>query len=160
LEQNLRAHRDSAIKNTQGFKQKLGELNTQKSSLTEEKRQLEVKVSSLEQEITVLRAAQVPKTDAPPTSAAQTEEQNKLLVSFPWSATFLLTNKFCQADLRAERDKLLAEKDTWSKAAPAEANNANALGTWEAEKAQLIKARDEAVEKLKACLYSVYLFDF
>lgn len=58
-----------------------------------------------------------------------------------------------QAGLEAERDQLLAEKENWSKTATATTTDATggapAPSNWEAEKAQLIKARDEALEKLK-----------
>lgn len=81
METNLRAHRESSTKNTQGFKAKLGELNSQKSMLTEEKRQLEAKVATLEQENSALKTS---KLEAAPASATQAEElqkQNALLVS-------------------------------------------------------------------------------
>ncbi|CAA7262954.1 unnamed protein product [Cyclocybe aegerita] len=137
VEQNLRAYRESANKNTQSFRAKLGELNTQKSTLTEQKQTLEAKVASLEQEITALQAAAASKPDAPTENAAQTAEmqkQNTLIAS-----------------LQEERDKLLAEKETWSKApaAATESTGGAPPAEWEAEKVQLIKARDEALEKLK-----------
>ena len=56
-----------------------------------------------------------------------------------------------QTSLRAERDKLLAEKESWNKpsgSAPA-AESVPAPSEWEAEKTQLLKARDEALEKVK-----------
>ena len=57
-----------------------------------------------------------------------------------------------QTSLRAERDKLLAEKESWNKpstAAPTAAESGPAPSEWEAEKAQLLKARDEALEKVQ-----------
>ena len=54
-----------------------------------------------------------------------------------------------QTSLRAERDKLLAEKETWNKpsdSAPTAAGSGPAPSEWEAEKTQLLKARDEALE--------------
>ena len=57
--------------------------------------------------------------------------------------------------MQSERDKLLAEKESWSKT-PAPTGEsvvfASAPGDWEAEKAQLTKARDEALERLKVGL--------
>ncbi|KAH9480632.1 Protein MLP1-like protein [Psilocybe cubensis] len=131
LEQNLRAHRDSASKNTQAFRAKLGELNQAKSALTEEKRQLEAKVASLEQECNVLKTS---KPEAAPTSTAQTEELQK--------ANALITT------LQAERDRLLAEKEAQSKTLTS-TDAQTPAANWEAEKAQLVQARDEAIEKLK-----------
>ena len=57
-----------------------------------------------------------------------------------------------QTSLRAERDKLLAEKESSSKpsgSASTVADSGPAPSEWEAEKTQLLKARDEALEKLK-----------
>ena len=56
-----------------------------------------------------------------------------------------------QDSLRTERDRLLAEKDTWVKqtASAAEPVNPEAPKVWETEKAELVKLRDEALEKLK-----------
>jgi nucleoprotein TPR len=57
-----------------------------------------------------------------------------------------------QTNLRAERDKLLAEKESWNKpsgSAPTAAESGPAPSEWEAEKAQLLKARDEALERVK-----------
>lgn len=54
-----------------------------------------------------------------------------------------------QTSLRAERDKLLAEKETWNKpsdSASTSAGSGPAPSEWEAEKTQLLKARDEALE--------------
>jgi nucleoprotein TPR len=54
-----------------------------------------------------------------------------------------------QTSLRAERDKLLAEKESWNKpsgSAPTAGESGTAPSEWEAEKTQLLKARDEAYE--------------
>jgi nucleoprotein TPR len=66
----------------------MGELNKQKSVLADEKRQLEAKVSSLEQEITALQASVASKSSAPPPSPApasvsseETQKLNALIVS-------------------------------------------------------------------------------
>lgn len=61
----------------------MGELNKQRSTLTEEKRLLEAKVSSLEQEISALQAS---KSNAPapapaPVSSEETQKLNGLIVS-------------------------------------------------------------------------------
>ena len=66
----------------------MGELNKQKSVLADEKRQLEAKVSSLEQEISTLQASLASKPSAPaPTpspasvSSEETQKLNALIVS-------------------------------------------------------------------------------
>jgi len=62
----------------------MGELNKQKSTLTDEKRQLEAKISSLEQENTTLQASLASKSSAPaptPVSSEETQKLNALIVS-------------------------------------------------------------------------------
>jgi len=53
--------------------------------------------------------------------------------------------------LQEERDKLLAEKAAWIKPSGNTAPLSEAPSSWEAEKAELIKARDEALDNLKVC---------
>jgi nucleoprotein TPR len=88
LEDNFRSHKETYVKNTQQFRTKMGELNNQKSALADEKRQLEAKVSSLEQENSTLQASLASKPSAPPPSPApasvspeETQKQNALIVS-------------------------------------------------------------------------------
>ena len=54
-----------------------------------------------------------------------------------------------QATVIEERDKLVAEKETWKKSpeVPAEAKAVPEI--WEAEKAELVKNRDEAMTQAK-----------
>ena len=66
----------------------MGELNKQKSALADEKRQLEAKLSSLEQENSTLQASLASKPSAPPPSPApasvsseETQRLNSLIVS-------------------------------------------------------------------------------
>lgn len=64
----------------------MGELNKQKSTLTDDKRQLEAKVSSLEQENSTLQASLASKSSAPgstptPVSSEETQKLNALIVS-------------------------------------------------------------------------------
>lgn len=64
----------------------MGELNKQKSVLADEKRQLEAKLSSLEQENTTMQASLASKPTAPPTPAPsvsleETQKLNALIVS-------------------------------------------------------------------------------
>jgi len=85
VETNMRAHREVVSRNTQGFRAKLGELNTQKATLAEEKKQLEVKVAALEKDLTTLQASQTSTPDGTVPDAAQKAEisrQNALIVRF------------------------------------------------------------------------------
>jgi len=57
-----------------------------------------------------------------------------------------------QAALEEERDKLLAEKASWTEKVPEDANR---LG--ENEKSELLKARDNALAELKVCASPWYI---
>jgi len=74
-----------------------------------------------------------------------------LLVNYQCFGNTGLTNA-AQTSLRVERDKLLAEKESWNKPSgsepPTAAESGPTLSEWEAEKARLTKARDEALEKV------------
>jgi len=57
-----------------------------------------------------------------------------------------------QSDLQEERNKLLAEKASWMNKAPPEGTTAvpeDATRIWEAEKGELVKARDNALAEAK-----------
>ena len=66
-----------------------------------------------------------------------------------------------QAALEEERDKLLAEKASWTEKVPAQSTaappseDANRLG--ENEKSELLKARDNALAELKVCASPWYI---
>ncbi len=60
-----------------------------------------------------------------------------------------MSDLFSQAALTEERDKLVAEKETWKKA-PEVAREAKAVPeNWEVEKAELVKNRDEVMTQAK-----------
>ena len=78
LEGNLHAHKETMGKNFQAFRQKVGELNKQVSTLMEEKRQLEAKVENVQQENGSLKASQTPQQpDGGAINGAQIEELQK-----------------------------------------------------------------------------------
>jgi len=54
-----------------------------------------------------------------------------------------------QATLREERDKLVAEKETWKKSPEVPPEAKAVPENWEAEKAELVKNRDEAMTQAK-----------
>jgi nucleoprotein TPR len=54
-----------------------------------------------------------------------------------------------QAALTEERDKLVAEKETWKKAAEVPPEAKDVSENWEAEKVELVKNRDEAMTQAK-----------
>ncbi|KAJ6584124.1 hypothetical protein DFH09DRAFT_1434376 [Mycena vulgaris] len=130
VEKNLRTYRESHAKNTESFRARLGQMNTDKSAAAAEKQELLAKVTALESEIKTLQESKA-SSDAEKATSTQTS---------PADAAAL-------AALRAERDALLAEKSTWianTSAAPAPADAEEAKRAWEAEKAELVQARDKA----------------
>lgn len=68
---------------------------------------------------------------------------------------------FPQTALREERDQLQAEKAAWVISTPSGASEAPTTTTdearlaWEAEKTELIKARDQAAAHAKVCVHDL-----
>jgi nucleoprotein TPR len=62
--------------------------------------------------------------------------------------------------LRSERDKLLAEKESWSRSSGGDVSDAAGKAQVETEKAGLTKALDEANERLKVCERAVPVLIF
>ena len=54
-----------------------------------------------------------------------------------------------KATLTEERDKLVAERETWKKAAEVPPEAKAVPESWEAEKAELVKNRDEVMNQAK-----------
>ena len=89
--------------------------------------------------------------DAAPVAALQsTIVRNPLIL-------LLYVLIFRQASLTEERDKLLAEKSSWSTSA-APADPSQMPQQWDAEKNELVKARDEALTQAKVCRLIEFLY--
>jgi len=149
----MKTFKETVNRNNISFRAKMGELNGQKSTLSEDKKQLEAKIASLEQELSSLRSSQTSNTEGNTVAAAQIQElqkQNGTIVRRSKYSCFKTDCAPLQASLRAECDKLLAEKEALNKAHPTSGETGVVAPTdWEAEKAQLVKSRDEALEKAK-----------
>lgn len=61
-----------------------------------------------------------------------------------------------QDKLRAERDTLLEEKAKWTATGEAPAAGSTDQTQWDTERAELIKARDEAAARAQVCSLSMY----
>lgn len=83
----------------------MGELNKQKSTLADEKRQLEAKVSSLEQENGTLQASLSSKPTSSPASASVSSEETQKL------NTLIVSNLSILRDHRT--DDFCPDKLTW-----------------------------------------------
>ncbi|KAJ7758135.1 hypothetical protein DFH07DRAFT_772602 [Mycena maculata] len=140
VEKNLRTYKDSYAKNNESFRARLGQMNTEKSAMTAEKQQLLAKVAALEAEMKTLQESKA-SSDAEKATSTQT------------SSAEMSAQAAALTALRAERDALLAEKSTWiasaSMAIPAPADVEEAKRVWEAEKAELVQARDIAQAEVK-----------
>ncbi|KAJ7432792.1 hypothetical protein B0H11DRAFT_2297225 [Mycena galericulata] len=139
VEKNLRTYKESYAKNNESFRARLGQMNAEKSATTTERQQLLAKVSALESEIKALHEAKA-SSDAETATGAQT------------SSAEMATQAATITALRAERDALLAEKATWAAnpSSPPSSGDAEEMKrAWEAEKAELVHARDTAQEEVK-----------
>lgn len=126
-------------------------LRTNAGTGVEASKELTSQLESLRQEKTALGKALADER-ASKAAAAQvvpSPDQSSLIVgSYIHVSIRLLTRS--QESLRSERDKLLAEKESWSK--PSGGDSSDAVKTQlETEKVELTKARDEALERLKVC---------
>lgn len=129
----------TAQKNNTIFKSRMEASRQENIKIKEEKDKLEARIKELETEISSLQTDKATSESA----ATGTAEAAKKIAE----------QETTIATLRKERDELLAEKEKWTKASaegvaavPADS------GAWEKEKAELVKARDEAADKLKASM--------
>ncbi|KAJ3573187.1 hypothetical protein NP233_g2600 [Leucocoprinus birnbaumii] len=135
----LDSFKATAQKNNTIFKSRMEASRQENVKIKEEKDKLEARVKELEAEISSLQASKTASENAATGSAEAVKK--------------VAEQEATIAALRKERDDLLAEKDKWSKASAEGAAPAPVdAGAWEKEKAELIKARDEAAEKLKASI--------
>ncbi|KAF6755929.1 hypothetical protein DFP72DRAFT_895626 [Ephemerocybe angulata] len=114
-----------------------------KAEWDSEKAVLEGKVAELEKAAAAAAAAPAPEGQAAAPDPAVMEQVKRQAVQI--------------SALEAEKKKLLAEKEALSQSVSAQAAAApgEAPANWEAEKSELVKARDEALEKLKAATEQV-----
>ncbi|KAI6151410.1 hypothetical protein EDD17DRAFT_1636802 [Pisolithus thermaeus] len=154
LEDALRKHKEAATKNMEGFRQRLGQVNQERSRMNQQVKELQEQVRTLTTERDTLRAGA--DSDASKELTAQldalrhekatlekalAEEKAKPPQSAPSPDQATLI-----ASLQAERDRLLAEKEALSTARGSDASK----DQWAEERAELSKARDEAVARAKA----------
>ncbi|KAI6139407.1 hypothetical protein BKA82DRAFT_25515 [Pisolithus tinctorius] len=159
LEDALRKHKEAATKNMEGFRQRLGHVNQERSRMNQQVKELQEQVRTLTAERDTLRVGAGASTDSDASKEltaqldslrhekaalekALAEERAKppsLPTPSPDQAALV-------ASLQAEKDRLLAEKEALLNTEGADALKAQ----WAGEKAELSKARDEAVARAKA----------
>ncbi|KAG2344469.1 hypothetical protein BDR05DRAFT_975520 [Suillus weaverae] len=154
--QALTSHKDINSKNVDKFKSNLGLLNSEKSQLTATVSELEGKIKTLTAERDVLRTTPAPDASQQLNSQLETLRQEKITleqalaheraakaqapIEAPSDQAALI------ASLREERDRLLAEKEALSKAGSSTLPS-DTVRSWESEKLELVKARDEALAR-------------
>lgn len=156
LEANFRTHKDNNTKNVDKFKSSLGLLNSEKSQLNATVSELEGKIKTLTAERDALRTTSTPDGSQQLNSQLETLRQEKVALE-----QALANEKAMKAQapaegssdqaalivsLSQERDRLLAEKEALSKAGPSTLPS-DAARSWESEKLELVKARDEALAR-------------
>ncbi|KAG1780540.1 hypothetical protein EV702DRAFT_1078352 [Suillus placidus] len=156
LEVNFRSHKDINAKNVDKFKSNLGLLNSEKSQLTATVSELEGKIKTLTAERDVLRTTPAPDASQQLNSQLETLRQEKITLEqaldheraakaqAPIEASS--DQAALIASLREERDRLLAEKEALSKAGSSTLPS-DTVRSWESEKLELVKARDEALAR-------------
>ncbi|KAH7914261.1 hypothetical protein BJ138DRAFT_435144 [Hygrophoropsis aurantiaca] len=151
LEENIRRYRDT-----------LGKANEMTKRLREEKAQLSGTITELQTKVDALSANQA-TADASKdlsdqlTSLRQEKEavekalaDEKAARAAQPSSTPSPEQTAALAALREERDRLLSEKEAWTKASTDRLSSDNDTNSqWETEKAELVKARDEALAQTK-----------
>ncbi|KAI6009008.1 hypothetical protein BKA83DRAFT_648805 [Pisolithus microcarpus] len=166
LEDALRKHKEAATKNTESFRQRLGQVNQERSRMNQQVKELQEQVKTLTAERDTLRAGASVSADSGASNElnaqidtlrhekatlerALAEEKAK-----PSQSASSPDQTALIASLQAERDRLLAEKEAPSDAGGSDASKSQ----WADERAELSKARDEAVAraKVRTPFWSVY----
>lgn len=157
LEDALRKHKEAATKNTESFRQRLGQVNQERSRMNQQVKELQEQVKTLTAERDTLRAGASVSADSGASNElnaqidtlrhekatlerALAEEKAK-----PSQSASSPDQTALIASLQAERDRLLAEKEAPSDAGGSDASKSQ----WADERAELSKARDEAVARAK-----------
>ncbi|KIK98776.1 hypothetical protein PAXRUDRAFT_823499 [Paxillus rubicundulus Ve08.2h10] len=153
LEENVRRYRDQ----TASLKGHLGLINSEKSTLKQTMSDLQADLKNVTAERDSLRANSSTGTDT--SRELETLRQEKAALEKALTdekASKAISQTVPSPDqsslvesLRSERDKLLAEKESWSTTSGGQTSDATKIQL-EAEKAELSKARDAALEHLKA----------
>ncbi|KAG2753160.1 hypothetical protein P692DRAFT_20797402 [Suillus brevipes Sb2] len=156
LEANFRTHKDSNSKNVDKFKSSLGVLNNEKSQLNATISELEGKIKTLTAERDALRTTSAPDASQQLKSQLETLRQEKVALEQALAneraakaqapAEGLSDQAALIASLSQERDRLLEEKEALSKTGPSTLPS-DTERSWESEKLELVKARDEALAR-------------
>lgn len=155
------------------FRQRWANAQSEKKTMEAEKQTSQATITQLREEIQVLTAdlnAQIMSLRSDKEAAEKaladekasrfldsTTDQDSVVVSSMFASYCAAPMTPCsQTTLRSERDQLLIEKESWIKSssnagegATSDAITEEARRQWETEKAELIKARDEAASQLK-----------
>lgn len=144
LEGNLVRHKEISQKNLGTFKAKM-------ATNAVEKKNFQEKIANLEQEISSLKNAQPVQMSS--STDEETEKLKALVVSYAEAVWFDLIAKFAaKSSLESERDNLKSAMEALTKASTATEAQPTPPA-WEGEKSELVKAREEAMNKLKVRIF-------
>ncbi|KAH7927786.1 hypothetical protein BV22DRAFT_1060287 [Leucogyrophana mollusca] len=161
------SHRVSALEeNIRRYRETLGKANENHKRLREEKGQLNITIAELQSKVDALTterdtmqsgsdaskelADQIATLRREKADLEQALADEKAAKSQPSSAPSPEEVSVLTA-LREERDRLLSEKETWTKLSTVEGGPTEDLKSqWEAEKSELAKARDDALSRAQA----------
>ncbi|KAF8265884.1 hypothetical protein EI94DRAFT_1734451 [Lactarius quietus] len=167
LEKTNKAHREAITKNNQIFRQRMGALGAENTTLKTTLEEAQKASAAIAEERDALKASAT--TAEPPASSepllaeelerlrqektaleqALQEEKTKPPVQVPAPTPDTSDLESRLAALTQERDQLLVEKDAWNKPSTEVAEAKAAKDEWESEKAGLVKNRDEALSQAK-----------
>ncbi|PCH39913.1 hypothetical protein WOLCODRAFT_88363 [Wolfiporia cocos MD-104 SS10] len=166
MESVIQKHKEVGQRNNQisksrfaQYEAQIAELNTKTSSLEEELKLVTAERDQLQTRTSTDSSATVPREQelsreldalrAEKESLERTlAEERAAHASAP--AVNMADLDATIASLRDERDRLLAEKSIWTASPAGSAEPSEAQRQWESEKAELIKARDEAAASAQA----------
>ncbi|KAG1766147.1 hypothetical protein EDD22DRAFT_978513 [Suillus occidentalis] len=141
LEANFRTHKDSNSKNVDKFKSSLGLLNNEKSQLNTTINELEGKIKTLTAERDALRTTSAPDASQQLKLQLETLRQEKVTLE-----QALANERAAKAQAPAEGSSDQAALIALSKIGPSTLPS-DTERSWESEKLELVKARDEALAR-------------
>ncbi|KDQ62646.1 hypothetical protein JAAARDRAFT_54566 [Jaapia argillacea MUCL 33604] len=165
LENSLKATKETGSKNNAIFKRNFEKWKEEKAVLEASVADLQNQIKSLTEEREAFQQTESTSSTATKDIQEQLQmlrrekeqvevslaEERKKVAEYRAAEANIAEQASLITTLQAERDQLLAEKDSWSSSSVAPLGDASsARQEWESEKAALVKARDDATAALKA----------
>lgn len=166
MEESVRSHRAQLQKTHTEFRSRWATANSEKQTLqttiSDLRSEIEVLTTNLNGQLEVLRLEKsalenslaLEKASKPSSSTVESDASVVRSARVSFNFALVLNIYTAQVSLREERDKLLAEKDSWITSGAVgdtifAATTDEARLAWETEKAELLKAREHAASQAK-----------